>query len=362
MPPPPVPDAATARRRADAAAHADALPPTYQQLLSAFEALERTLGFFASRGLPALYGLLQRPMEQATKHVFLPSTLAALLGVWPQGLAVRSTPQIATEERLRASTTASQPYDWLVELPPPEATEGDDAASAGRGGGGAAASAVRARNERARHFSRRLHAIAAEHRLRCGEEWDPELCPPPPEAPLPPLGPATAPAAPSASAASTARPPPPAAALDAPASAAGGPTDAVAALPVPDGCEGLPAELIEKIRRREVASSVAVATKPMTQRAALLCRLPELASALRACMREEKRKAMDVAELVFRLRSNGKWLLSDAEVREQFRMLAEMVPHWLTILKTSPPAVRIDNEVKFAEVLKQLEEAKSRVS
>ena len=369
---------------AAAAPPPDPLPSSYQRIGDAFDALERTLALFQSRGRPALYGMLQRPVESATLRDFTPAVLGAVLGVWPDGFTVRCVEQAALDNRLRASTMAASKRDWLVgwpqpAAPPPRAVgAGGDSAPAAPVGTPAAAAALR--EARAAEFRARLHGLVASHRAAWREaaergeggapadaaEWDPEACPPPLEATLPPLQPAAPPrggsAAPAAAGPSSAA----AEAPNAEPAADGGADNGAGAAPVPRGCEGLPTALLEKIRRREREAGISVATAPQAQRAALLARLPQLATSLRACLREQKRRMAPEEEVIGKLLQNGKWLASAEQMREQIQMLAELVPEWLTRLvcpadrpgEQPIPTVRIDNAAKFDEVLERIRAAK----
>ena len=136
--------------------------------------------------------------------------------------------------------------------------------------------------------------------------------------------------------------------------------EALAKLPVPEGCEGLPAHLVDKVRRRQAVLEVREAEQPLLVRMALIHRLPAMAQAVRACMQEARRRVMPQEELVRKLRQNGKWLTNDAELRAQLALLGEIVPQWCTVVPLGEEAelnVRLNDAVRLAEVLKAIKAA-----
>ena len=105
----------------------------------------------------------------------------------------------------------------------------------------------------------------------------------------------------------------------------------------------------------------------MLQRAALMRRLPQMASAMRSCMHEAGKRVMAQAELVRRLTINGKFLASAADLMDQMALLSEIAPRWCVLLEIAggpqqppQPAVRLDPEVRFSEVLQAIKEAAAR--
>lgn len=360
------------------------LPPDHAVALDNFLAIERTLPLLRARGLPPLFGLLVKPVESGTRRTFTPNHLAAIVGVWPEAYAVTVAPTSGLSvQRARLSATSGQKWDWHIELPPSDATASSAAPPA---------ESV----DRVAEFRQRLDAYAGGRAL--------------PVAPLPPLAPAAeeaaegvllltsrrlqqqsmAATAPSerllsaraggssssaaASAASAAAVP---SGGDGSAATTSADDDGAPPLPsapplpekLPPGCEGLPPALLAKVLQRQASQQVRAEEAPIIQRAALMRRLPQMAAAMRSCMHEAGKRVMGQAELVKRLTINGKWLASADELREQMRLVSEIAPRWCTLVQIGggtqmhqapQPAVRLDPEVRFSEVLQAIKEAAAR--
>jgi hypothetical protein len=371
------------------------LPAAYAHLRDCFAAIERTLPLLRARGLPPFFGLLVKSVEAATQRSFRPEHLAGVLGVWPDAYQLSVVELTLSEQRARlAANKDGQKCDWVIERPAPLApasasqvqqqhsTAANSAAVATVIGGGAAMPSREAvpigGAARLAEFTRRLEALVHSHAAAATEsggthELD-ELCPPPPTACLPALvrkvGDAVSTAVPK-----TAADTQPASAATASASqalpavhrAASAPSDhalpaAAAPLAVPASCAGLPPELVQKVLQRQAAEQQKLVEAPVLQRGAHFRRLPEMAAAMRSCMQVASRRIMPQAELVRKLTINGRWLASADELVEQQRLLCELVPHWCQLVRVGEQAaVKIDNSVRFAEVLQTIKAACAKV-
>ena len=67
---------------------------------------------------------------------------------------------------------------------------------------------------------------------------------------------------------------------------------------------------------------------------------------------------MQEAKLFATLLQNPRWLTSQDELSSQMKLLARIVPYWCTLVSVNEqPAVKLDMNLRFAEVQKALKAA-----
>ena len=380
--------AATASSSAPArAVPSRSLPESCQNVLDAFIAIESTLPLLRKRDVPPLYGMLRKPVEEATRREFPPELLAALVHACPAAFRISTCEVSLTEERLRLTAFPNQRYDWLIEPtfppnvapPPPKpspaapdpqaklevkaevapaaAAEPEaKAVAAGPAGGVLPSRRMQVAEWRQARRAELVAALEAHARGHVDKPLPraslPQLEPPKPK----PLGQAKVEAKAEE---------PPLAAVPATAKGASGAraaAEAQATAAVPVGCAGLSAELLRKVQQRQAEMGVLVESQPKLERAALLKRLPEMAVAMRECMHESRRRLMPQAEVIRRLTQNAKWLTSTVELEAQTQLLAELVPQWVSLVRLGDDdelMVKVDEAVSFGHVQKALKAARS---
>ena len=356
------------------------LPRAYKELLESFEGLERALPLVRARGLPLLYGILATSIERATSRECSPSILAAILGVWPEAYTLEVTEvRNLPEQRARIQYGSSnQKHDWLL------------APSSASSASGAHATSTSTSTARISEFARRLDALVRAHEATWREAqganqgeapvehnqvaaltFPLDACPPPPTAELPPLPVPKREALPRCAAAASDTSEAARAAAETAAAAA----DGAAFIPKADtsafaeaaeaastssasGCAGLSSALLAKVLQREAAEKQKQAEAPVIDLAAQLKRLPLLADSMRSIYHEENKRIMQEAKLFAKLLQNPRWLTSQDELSSQMKLLARIVPYWCTLVSVNEqPAVKLDMNLRFAEVQKALKAA-----
>ena len=115
---------------------------------------------------------------------------------------------------------------------------------------------------------------------------------------------------------------------------------------------------LAKVLQREAAEKQKQAEAPVIDLAAQLKRLPLLADSMRSIYHEENKRIMQEAKLFAKLLQNPRWLTSQDELSSQMKLLARIVPYWCTLVSVNEqPAVKLDMNLRFAEVQKALKAA-----
>ena len=377
------------------------LPAEYKLLRECFAALERAIPLMRARGLPLLFGLLTGSVERATSRECTPSTLAAILGVWPEAYKLEVVDVKLSEQRARMMANPGQKRDWILEQPAAAAAAAaattaaaaaatmaatataaaTPAAAAATASSSSSSTASAAPAARLAEFSQRLGALVRAHEAAWRLSHPPreggggvagavafplDHCAPPPEAPLPPLlreapPPRLTPAANASRHAQPSAAPPTAAPSVPPPATPAAPVAVASHVSVPAGCAGLSSALVAKVLQRQAEVKVRTDAEPALELSTLLKRLPDVAVAVRSCMHEADKRLMRVDELVRKLMLNLKWLTCAEELREQIRLATEVAPSWIKLVTANKqPAVRLDTTLRFPQVLKAFKEVAAR--
>ncbi|KAM8851974.1 DNA replication factor Cdt1 isoform 2-T2 [Synchiropus picturatus] len=126
---------------------------------------------------------------------------------------------------------------------------------------------------------------------------------------------------------------------------------------VPTALRGVPQTLLDRIRAKEAQKLQAAMTRNPEQegRLVMISRLGELARILRTVFVAEKKPALIMEVLCNRMVSSYRSALSTGEMEKHVRLLAELVPDWLTILPVRKDFyVKVNRNTEVSLVLEQL--------